>query len=243
MRVHVIHTAREAELCRFDEALVVVIDALRATTVMASALDAGAARIFTTLTVDDAFELKTKRPEAILCGEREGFAVPGFDYGNSPVEIGSIDLSGRDIVLTTTNGTRAVNAASSASILLAATLVNLDSVSQWIKEQKDIEHTIDSIYLVCSGTNDRYSIDDVYVAGRLIQLLEDIPLSLSDSANAARMLANRRADEIINPEICFHAAYLAEKGLYRDVEYLLSGDRLMSVPRFLDGYFYDAYMR
>ena len=65
MRVHVIHTAREAELCRFDEALVVVIDALRATTVMASALDAGAARIFTTLTVDDAFELKTKRPEAI----------------------------------------------------------------------------------------------------------------------------------------------------------------------------------
>ena len=105
------------------------------------------------------------------------------------------------------------------------------------------QDSFESIYIVCSGTNERYSIDDVFVAGALLRMLEGVSLSLSDSAKASRMLADHRADEIINPEVCFHAAHLAEIGLYRDVDYLLSGDQLMSVPRFRDGYFYEAYER
>ena len=240
MNLHVIHTAREAELEGFEGAMVVVIDVLRATTVIATALSAGASRIYPAVTVEDAFDLRSSIPDALLCGEREGFAVSGFDYGNSPVEIASVDLTGRDIILTTTNGTRASKAAANAAFLLAASLVNLGSVADWMRKQIAISEDIASIFIVCSGTNERYSIDDVYVAGRLIRMLEGVSFSLSDSAKASMMLAEFRPDEIINPEVCFHAGFLNEKGLYRDVDYLLAGDRLTSVPRFRNGYFYEA---
>ena len=237
MNLHVIHTAREAELERFEGDLVIVIDALRATTVVATALAAGAQRIFPALTVEDAFELRREMPEALLCGEREGYAVPGFDYGNSPVEIGALDMTGRDMILTTTNGTRAAKAAMKATVLLAASLVNLSAVSGWIEERIETHDDGGSIVIVCSGTNERYSIDDAYVAGALIQKLEGAPLELSDAAVASRMLADSPAEEIINPEVCFHAAYLKEKGLYSDVDFLLGGDRFTSIPRFRDRFF------
>ena len=85
----------------------IVIDVIRATTTMAVMFDQGAARVFAAETIEQAREAAQKFPERLLCGERNVQRVPGFDYGNSPVQFSQLNLSGREIIHTTTNGTRA----------------------------------------------------------------------------------------------------------------------------------------
>ena len=244
MEIHVIHTAREAESEDFDGSLAVVIDVLRATTVLATLLASGANRIYPVRSVSDAFELKDRTPGALLCGERGGFPVEGFDHGNSPVTFGAMDLAGRTIILTTTNGTRAAEAASAAVALFAASLVNLSAVAESIARLSErSEGEFRDIKIVCSGTNDRYSIDDVYAAGLLCGKIAASPAAdtLSDSALAATIVAAGDARDLISGSS--HAGYLREHGLFADVEYALSIDTNRTVPRYFEGYFSDGSIR
>lgn len=242
MKLRVIHTAREAEQHELRDALVVLIDALRATTVMVAAFASRARRIYPARGVDEAHSLRDRMPGAMLFGERHGVALPGFDGGNSPVELGAMNLAGRDLVLTTTNGTRAAKAAEGATYLVAASLTNVSAVVRWVKQRinADREESFDSIAVVCAGTNGEYSIDDVYVAGRITAALRG-SVETTDDAHAAAIISEKAAGEVINPQTCAHAAFLRNEGLYDDVEYLLEGDRFESVPLYDDrGYFFEA---
>ena len=175
MRVHVAFTPTEAE--RAPTAI--VVDVLRATSTIAQALASGYRRVLCCAEVDEALALRDSLGEAVLGGERKAVAIPGFDLGNSPREY--VEPRGETLILTTTNGTRAIlsAAAAGAETVLVGSLLNLEAVAVAAAGGGDVE-------VVCAGLQGRFAIDDAYCAGRVVELLGG---ERSDAAEAAFRLA------------------------------------------------------
>lgn len=147
------------------DAIYIVIDVIRATTSMAVIFDQGAARVFVASTVEQAREAAQKIPGCLLCGERNVQAVPGFDYGNSPVQFSQLDLAERELVMTTTNGTKAFYACPEGSMRLAGSFYNAGAVAARALALARQYHS--TISLVCSGELDYFALDDAVCAGYL----------------------------------------------------------------------------
>ncbi|MFM8322506.1 MAG: 2-phosphosulfolactate phosphatase [Chloroflexota bacterium] len=111
------------DTCARARGAVVVIDVLRAFTTAAYAFARGAVEILLTAEVEDAFALRRRFPGALLMGEIDGLPIPGFDFGNSPVQVGQADLRGRRLVQRTTHGTQGVVRCRQADLLLASSFV------------------------------------------------------------------------------------------------------------------------
>jgi 2-phosphosulfolactate phosphatase len=147
-------------------ATAVVIDVIRATSTIATALAQGAAGVQPVAELADAFALKAQNPEAILAGERGGEAVPGFDLGNSPEDFTRKRINKRPVILTTTNGTQALAACVGARHIVTAALLNLDAVAERLRE-------IGPPWLVlCAGCNGHFGLDDAIAAGALAEALD-----------------------------------------------------------------------
>jgi 2-phosphosulfolactate phosphatase len=174
MRVHVAFTPSEA--VRAPTAI--VVDVLRATSTIAQALASGYRRVLCCAEVEEALELRARLGEGVLAGERNAAAIPGFDLGNSPREL--LDPLGETVILTTTNGTRAIVAAAEhAETVLVGSLLNLDAVAGAAGGGGDVE-------VVCAGLRGRFTIDDAYCAGRIVELVGG---ERSDAAEAALRVA------------------------------------------------------
>lgn len=145
----------------------IVIDVIRATTTLAVMFDQGAARVFAASSVEQAQEAATQKPGRLLCGERNVQPLPGFDYGNSPIQFLQADLSGRDLILTTTNGTRAFYACPEDSIRLAGCFYNAEAVIAKALHLAEQHGT--NIRILCAGEYGHFSLDDVVCAGYLAQ--------------------------------------------------------------------------
>ncbi len=140
----------------------VVIDVLRATSVMATALDAGAERIITCREVDQAIQIAADlEPRPLMCGERNCLLIPGFDLGNSPAEYVASKVSGKTLVLTTTNGTAAVQTASKAKKVIAASFLNFSAVVRSLEKSETVQ-------LICAGTDGFITAEDALLAGAMI---------------------------------------------------------------------------
>ncbi len=140
----------------------VVIDVLRATSVMATALDAGADQVVTCREVSRAAEIAAEHhPRPLLCGERNCVLIPGFDLGNSPADYRRDIVAGKTLILTTTNGTAAIETAASVPQVIAASFLNLSAVVETLEGYQ-------SVRLICAGTDGFVSNDDVLLAGALI---------------------------------------------------------------------------
>ena len=155
---------------------------------MAVMFDQGAARVLVAGTIEEAREAAQKIPEVLLCGERNVQPVPGFDYGNSPVQFSQVDLTGRELIMTTTNGTRAFYACPTDATRLAGSFYNAEAVA--LKALTMAKAQGGNISLVCSGELDYFALDDAVCAGYLaleLQRLQGkvIPLELDESALAA----------------------------------------------------------
>jgi 2-phosphosulfolactate phosphatase len=166
----------------------IVIDVIRATTSMAVMLDQGATRILVASTIEEAKEAARKIPGRLLCGERNVQPVPGFDYGNSPVQFSQIDLAGRELIMTTTNGTRAFYACPSDATRLAGSFFNAEAVA--LKALEMAKDKGGNIRLVCSGELEYFALDDAVCAGYLALELhrlqgQVLPLDLDESVLAA----------------------------------------------------------
>ncbi len=175
-----------------SQTLCVVFDVLRATTTMVSALDAGAEAILPVRDIREALEERRRRPQVLLAGERDGVRIEAkltgsvpFDLGNSPREFTREKVFGRTIVITTTNGTRALRACVHAGAVLACSFVNLSATWRFIQAQNPSE-----VLLVCSGTFEEAAYEDVLAAGACCQLLrEHFPAAaMADSALLAMRL-------------------------------------------------------
>ena len=153
--------------------VIVIIDALRASTTIAAGLAAGAARVIPALTIEEAMELRRK-PNHLVAGERGGVKVAGFDFGNSPTELLAHmqGLVGRALILTTSNGTRCVRAGlnGSAAAILAAGMPNITAAAKTAaalaaEAERDIA-------LVAAGLDDEINDEDLFTARLLLQVLE-----------------------------------------------------------------------
>ncbi len=145
----------------------VVVDVLRATTVMVYALAAGCEAIIPCEEIDEAKAVAASLPTgtALLAGERGGLPIPGFDLGNSPGEFTPEVCQGKTLVMTTTNGTRAILACLDADRVYIASFANLRATSDEIVVQflkKDHGHPV---HIVCSGTEGLISLEDSLLAG------------------------------------------------------------------------------
>jgi 2-phosphosulfolactate phosphatase len=175
VRVHVALTPAEAE--RVPTA--VVVDVLRATSTIAQALASGYRRVYCCAEIEEARAVRERLGEGVLGGERRLVAIPGFELGNSPREF--LEPRGESLILTTTNGTRAIVAAArNAEAVLVGSLLNLEAVAAAASAAgTDVE-------VVCAGVEGRFTLDDAYCAGRIAELLGG---RRSDAAEAAVRIA------------------------------------------------------
>ncbi|MEM6776355.1 MAG: 2-phosphosulfolactate phosphatase [Planctomycetota bacterium] len=173
-----------------------VIDVLRATTVATTALAAGAEKILTCRSVEQARDWRegdaAARPR-LLCGERQCRPIDGFDLGNSPGDYSPALVAGRQLVMTTTNGTAAIEAAANAEHVILACFANLSAVVEALI-QRDQDVGKDHVTrLICSGTDGAVTIEDVLCAGAILAMCHrqlsdsprffDGPIELIDDAS------------------------------------------------------------
>jgi 2-phosphosulfolactate phosphatase len=233
MKIHVIPFADAITNRLIKNKTVVVIDVLRATSVMITALKNGAKQIIPCLTVEEAFERSRKlsKDSFLLCGERDARKIKGFDHGNSPLEFTPEKVKGRTIFLTTTNGTKALRSCADAEKVIIGSFLNLDTV---IKKLSGLEKVV----LICSGTNGRFSMDDGMCAAAIIDrlskqtkiLIDDLGEVLlktwqSEKGNLSRLLTS-----------CFHLNYLKNNGYTDDVDFCLQLNKYDTVPEFRDNF-------
>ncbi len=167
--------------------IAVVVDVLRATTVMVYALAAGCEAIIPCGEIDEARKIAADLAPgtALLAGERGGLPIPGFDLGNSPGDFTSEVCRGKTLVMTTTNGTRAILASLEADRLYIASFGNLGATADEISLQFLKKDHAQSIHVVCSGTEGHISLEDSLLAGVLVSKITS--LSLAQVPEAERL--------------------------------------------------------
>jgi 2-phosphosulfolactate phosphatase len=214
---------------------VVVIDVLRATSVIVHAISRGAMEIIPVITVDEAFRLAKTFPAGttLLGGERGSRKIPGFDFGNSPGEYVTEKVGGKRLILTTTNGTRAFHAVSSAREILVGSFLNVGATARRCFEMgKDL-------LLFPSGDEGNFSLEDVVCGGMVIDHFihqDKNSIHLTDAASAAYFLYQQFKQNLMEP---FHASRhgkdLINKGLEEDLAYCAKVDMTDVVPVFREG--------
>jgi len=154
--------------------LAVVVDVLRATTVMVHALASGAEAIAPCGEIDEAVRVAAELPagSTVLGGERQGLPIEGFDLGNSPAAYTEEVCGGKTVVMTTTNGTRAILASLEAERVLVAAFVNLRATVEVLSLNVLKVHAL-PVHIVCAGTDGHVSAEDTLMAGALVSGLTE----------------------------------------------------------------------
>lgn len=188
MRVDVLWTGRELTTAQIQGHTVVVIDVLRACSTILTALTAGASKAIACATPADAERAAREigREQALLCGEQGGLPIEGFDLGNSPLEYERGTVEGRTLVVSTTNGSPAMNASQSADHLFLACFRNVGAAA------REVLTAGAPVSIVCAGRGGLVSLDDALCAGLMVRRLAGSAesLDISDGAAAAAHLAD-----------------------------------------------------
>ena len=207
-----------------DGKIVVVIDILRASSTITTALANGAVSIHPVLTPEDAFRVAAEDPEVLCCGERKGLKVEGFDLGNYPRKFTPELVSGKQIVITTTNGTRTINACVSAQNLLVGSFLNLSSIVDFLHKAKA------SVVFVCAGRMGQFCTEDSTFAGACLNRMSG--WELSDSARTALLIYKHHQNDLLTMlKECDHGRYLEQIGLTQDLNFCAQVDYYPIVPR------------
>ena len=209
----------------------VVIDVLRATTTIVTALTNGAREIIPVDSTD--FALKARGGafggQTLTGGERNTKKIDGFTFGNSPLEYTAENIKGKSIILFTTNGTRAIVKAKFSASLYICSFLNLKAVSKCLIEAgKDFE-------IICSGGNGFFCTEDAVCAGKIIsEILKAFPeLELNDSGKAAYIIAKSHGKAILKMlSECEHGKLLIDNGFSEDIKYCSSLNTTDVIPKF-----------
>ena len=161
--------------------MVVVVDILRATTTIVHALAAEAARVIPLLEIEEAERLRSKLgATAVAGGERGGKKIPGFELGNSPAEYTPAVVKGKTVVFTTTNGTRAMQMCRQAKRVLLGSFANFSAVCRELGKLATNSTAVETIDILCAGTDGQITREDVLFAGAVI---DDLGRTLSFKTN------------------------------------------------------------
>jgi 2-phosphosulfolactate phosphatase len=213
---------------------VVVIDVLRATSVIVQAMSQGALEIIPVITIEDAFKMAKAFPPGfiLLGGESESKNIPGFDLGNSPREYVAERVKGKKLILKTTNGTKAFHLVSSGKEILVGSFFNIEAVAR-----KCLELGRD-VLIFPSGHEGNFSLEDTLCGGMLIELImrkEERHSSLTDACQCARILYSKFADYLLDAfRLSRHGQELIERGYEEDLAYCGRVDAIPLVPIFRD---------
>jgi 2-phosphosulfolactate phosphatase len=235
MNVSVYAAYSHAKASDLQGKTVVVIDVLRATSTIVTALKNGCRQVAPVLTPEDAVKIRKSNggEDTILGGERKALKISGFDYGNSPLEYVPFDVKGKSLILCTTNGTRAILACKQASAILIGAFINVSAVAK-----KAAEYGND-IAVVCAGTKERFSIDDILAAGAFIDRLigDGVKVEPDDLGLIARKLyKNGKKDLKAALSGSKHYEYLLSLGLSEDIDFCLTEDSADIVPEYSEGF-------
>jgi 2-phosphosulfolactate phosphatase len=231
LQLTILPTAQSAGNYDFAGKTAVVIDVLRATSVITTALANGAISVFPAGSIDDAWaEHRRNNNEGLVCGEKDAVKIQEFHLGNSPLEFTPEKVGGKKLVLLTSNGTHAIRACSKADRILILSFLNLEAVSAVLQQMNG------QVVVVCSGTNGNFSLDDGLCAGMLANRIRS---NTSTWCDLSQVLALFAAAEGHNPEEalrrCYHVNYLKDKGFGEDVSYCLRTGVFNFVPVWKDG--------
>ena len=201
MRLDVVFTPVGLTPTEVQGRTVFVLDILRATTAMCAALNHGAKAMIPVASTEEALRLAQTigRTDVLLAGEKNCVRIPGFHLGNSPLEMTDAAVRGKTIVITTTNGTKALLACQGAASVYPACAANLTLSAE--KAREALERDGD-LLVVCAGRDNAFSLDDAYCAGRLVAAVLDGPRprrGLNDAGIASLDLVRRYGDNWERP--------------------------------------------
>jgi 2-phosphosulfolactate phosphatase len=215
--------------------VVAVIDVLRASTSIAVALANGAKTVIPVEDVDEAMTRAKQfdRAEVKTAGERKMLPIPGFDLGNSPREFSAERVAGCTVIITTTNGTRALMALQGARDIVVASYVNHSAVSAMLRAAA----RSNDILIVCAGTEGHFSLEDAACAGRYVRSITqgNASIMVNDAAHACALIDGRYGDNI--SEIfkdSSHGSALAAAGFGEDLVACAQLDSHPVVPVYQD---------
>ena len=234
MKINVHYTTQQFDELYFTGKTSVVIDVLRASTVIVTALKNGAREVIPVGTVDFAMKVSGNAfgGQTILGGERNTKKVEGFNLGNSPLEYKSEIVSGKSIILYTTNGSKALVKAKFSENLYVCCFNNLPAIAnQLLKLNKDIE-------IVCGGSNGNFNMEDAVCAGNLIsELLKvDKTIEITDSGRASSVLFKSFGKSISKMlKQSEHGKLLIENGFAADIKECAQFGTADLVPFYISG--------
>ena len=220
---------------QFDDVIVLMVDVLRASTTICTALHNGAKEVIPCESLDKAVQIYSNLSKEVrfLGGERNGEKPSGFDAGNSPFEYTEENVAKKNVVLTTSNGTKTFQQAKNAKIRLIAGFVNLNSVLAFLEEKYLKDNEDQEICILCAGTNGRLSYEDTLCCGAIIKLLKmnHKNVQLTDTADAAKNLYNLHSVDLQQfLKTKEHAVFLKNLGFEKDVDLALTFDKFPVVP-------------
>jgi 2-phosphosulfolactate phosphatase len=217
-----------ARLQDFQDKVAVVVDILRATTTLATALHHGVKSVLPVRSVEECRHFQQKG--YIGAAERGGKIVEGFKLGNSPFDYMTPELAGQKIVFTTTNGTKTIHAIHGADKIIFGAFVNLKAVSEALARLD--KNTV----IVCAGWEDEVNLEDTLFAGALLERLAPEFSFYGDPAILAHKLYLQSEGKLsMFLEDSSHMQRLRKLGLQKDIDFCLTFDAYGCVPELVNG--------
>jgi 2-phosphosulfolactate phosphatase len=227
MQVQVISSVNEASTAKFHHKTAIIIDVLRATSTIVTAIASGALCVVPAETVMEARALQ--RAGDLLGGERFCRKIAGFDLGNSPEEYTEQVVAGKRIILTTTNGTRAIHKSMRADHVLTASLLNAEACARAAVELRR------DVVILCAGSHDEFAIEDGLCAGFVLEKLQafsPVAIEMDDFGSAMLGLYRNRSAQIRETMMNgITGRKLIKLGLRKDIEACSFIDIYQDVPR------------
>ena len=212
------------------EAIIVVVDVLRATSSICNAFANGVKEVIPVSTVEEAREMKGKGH--LLAAERDGFVLSFADFGNSPFNFTAEKVQGRSVVYSTTNGTGIMNRASECHQVVIGSYLNFSSLCNWLEEQER------KVIIVCAGWKNRFNLEDTLCAGAIAERLMQGGgfRTICDSVHAATDLWKTAKDDLMGYiEKAAQRSRLRDKGLDDCLEFCHTFDVTEKIPVLRDG--------
>jgi 2-phosphosulfolactate phosphatase len=216
-----------------SSSIVVIIDVLRATSTIATALYNGAKSIIPVDSVAECIRIG-KQIEGITAGERDGKVAEGLVHGNSPFEYPREFIEGKTLVLTTTNGTKLLHMAlaNNAKGIITGSFPNLSAVCDYLLQKKQ------NVILGCAAWKDKVNIEDTLFAGAVISRIKDAFSINCDSSHMAETLYHAAQPDLygfMQQNNASHYQRLTGFGLQKDIRYCLTADSANVLPEYEDG--------